>query len=125
MTPKKGICTSCEKETYIYSRKMCQYCYWKSKPKKPLNIVTKKMQPFSAKKLEELKVYRKLRDNYLKENPICERCGEKSEDLHHKKPREHYLNDVSIFCSLCRKCHIWVHDNDKESREQGYLLSKH
>lgn len=125
MKPKKGTCIECNKENYIYSKKMCQYCYWKSKPKKTLKKVTKKIHHFSAKKLEELKVYRKLRDNYLNANPRCERCGELATDLHHKRSRQYYLTDVSIFCSLCRSCHTWVHDKDKEARKQGYLLSKH
>lgn len=126
MKPKKGTCIGCNKETYIYSKKMCQYCYWKSKPKKPLKSVKKKIQPFSAKKLEELKVYRKLRDDYLKANPICAKCGTKNNlTLHHVKDRlGSNLTDVSNFMTLCLPCHQWVTEHTNEAIKQGFAKSR-
>lgn len=88
-----------------------------AKPKKPISKLSKKM-------LSNLRVYRKLRDKYLEENPICEfnGCNSNKVELHHKKTREYYLCDVSIFMSVCRQHHKWIDENDKESRKLGYLL---
>lgn len=90
--------------------------------KKP--IVKKQIAKFSKKMLSNLKIYRKLRDKYLEENPICEfkGCCSNQVELHHKKTREYYLCDVSIFMSVCRYHHKWIDENDNESRELGYLL---
>ena len=120
---KKKICIGCQRETYIFSRGYCKYCASKRSTKEPKK--RKPIRQFSKKKLDELKIYRKLRDDYLKKHPNCERCGGKATDLHHKKPRQYHLNDVGVFCALCRDCHMLVHDNDRQSREQGFLLTKH
>lgn len=124
LKPKQSTCIECNQLRYIYSKKMCQHCYWKSKPKKQIQKAKKQIATFSKKRLNELKTYRLLRDQFMKDNPFCERCGLPSTDLHHKISRQYHLNDVGVFCSLCRSCHDWVHSNDLEARKQGYLLSK-
>lgn len=117
MKIKKGNCIECKKERNIYALKMCAFCYQthkrkeyyektKDKPKKKYRI-----NPFSKKKLEQLKTYRKLRDDYMSNNTICEfeGCNNKADDLHHKRPRSVFLNDVSVFMAVCRSCHDKIH----------------
>ena len=82
---------------------------------------------FSAKKLKELAEYRPLRDKYLAEHPVCEAkvegvCIGGPTQLHHKKPRQFYLCDVSIFIAVCQACHDWIEPNDAEARERGFKL---
>lgn len=121
---KTAKCISCDHFRTIYAKKMCSWCYDKQRKKTPLKKTSKPIKKFSKKKLKELNIYRKLRDLYLKEHPFCERCGNVATDLHHKITRQYHLNDVGVFCSLCRNCHDWVHENDGEARKQGFLLSK-
>jgi len=60
----------------------------------------------------------------MKEHPTCEfkGCNNPGNDLHHKKPRNTHLCDETIFMSVCRSHHNWIHDNHKLSVELGYLL---
>ena len=122
---KQGYCPDCgNTEPKPLVAGYCQFHYWQSK-KKPIVFKPKKISSFSQKKQKELATYRVLRDKYFKENPICEfkDCNSTEIDLHHKKSRKYHLCDVSIFMSLCRKHHNWVHENDKEARELGYILN--
>lgn len=121
---KTAYCAKCGNHRPIYSRSLCHSCYWFEKRKTPLPRPTKPIQKFSKKRQKENRTYKKLRNDYLKNNPNCERCGGAATDLHHRITRQYHLNDVGVFCSLCRECHDWVHANDAEARKQGYLLSK-
>lgn len=85
----------------------------------------KQIAPVSAKLAKRLYEYRKLRDQYMADNPSCEACGSVANDLHHKKPRASHLCDTSIFMSVCRSCHNRIHSDDAWARSKGYLLSKH
>ena len=91
-------------------------CPQKGNKRKSITPISKKMQ-------EKLSIYRKLRDEYMIAHPYCECCGSASTDLHHKKPRRYYLNDVSVFMAVCRGCHDKIHREDAWAREKGYLLS--
>lgn len=70
----------------------------------------------------KLKVYRPLRDKYMREHPECEICNNPSQDLHHKAGRGKFLSDVTTFMAVCRRCHNYIHENPKKSRESLYLL---
>lgn len=89
-------------------------------PKKAYSI-----PKISKKKIEELKEYRIVRDVYLKANPLCEfpNCNSREVTLHHKRSREYYLSDPSVFMAVCYKHHEWIHSNDGEARVLGFLLS--
>ncbi len=81
-----------------------------------------KIQPLSDKMRRKLAEYRKVRDQYLKDNPNCEICGNIPVELHHKKPRAYYLCDVSVFMSVCRRCHNKIENFDGWARENGHKL---
>ncbi len=131
-------CSECHEMTYLWKStpRLCKPCALKissskprssddsSKPPKSYKSVPNRIKPVSDKKLLELKEYRKLRDGYLKANPVCEfvGCNSREVDLHHKKSRKYYLCDVDIFMSVCRTHHIWIHNFCKESYELGYLI---
>jgi hypothetical protein len=85
--------------------------------KTPLRRVSKKQQA-------RLRIYYKLKDDYLSQNPVCEICnkrGSGSTDVHHKEKRGPKLNDVSTWAALCRQCHSYVEDNKSWAREEGWL----
>lgn len=98
------------------------------KPKAALKRQVKPISKFSKKMLEDLKIFRVLKKDYLKDHPICEcgrnGCKRKSKDLHHKKGRGIYLNDVRYFLALSRVCHSWVNENPKEAMELGLTVSR-
>ena len=88
------------------------------------NFKRKPIKHISDKQSKLLKEYRIVRDEYMKNHPYCEfpNCNSRDIQLHHKRSREYYLCDTSVFMSVCDKHHRWIHDNDAKSRELGYLL---
>lgn len=135
-------CSECKQMTYLWRSKplsLCKNCWLKissSKQSKSKNDTSvhglTKSRPYriksvSDKKLVELKLYRKIRDEYLKKFPICEHptCNDHSEDLHHAKGRNgDLLTDVRYFKALCRRCHIWAEENPLEAKNLGLSLDR-
>lgn len=74
--------------------------------------------------------WKKLRDTYIKQNPLCELClidGKvtPATDVHHKQSpfkngaiNYQLLNDIENLQSLCKECHGKVHAN-----QQGHLTN--
>lgn len=72
--------------------------------------------------------WRKERDNFLREHPLCEKCLEKgkitpAQDVHHKKSpfkngeiNWNLLYDVNNLMSLCKECHGNIH-----AAQQGHI----
>lgn len=72
--------------------------------------------------------WRKERDNFLREHPLCEKCLEKgkitpAQDIHHKKSpfkngeiNWNLLYDESNLMSLCKECHGNIH-----AAQQGHI----
>ena len=82
---------------------------------------SRKMQRIDAK-------YSKLRRLYLTDYPMCQaalpRCTHKSTDIHHKKGRGKYHNDITTWLSVCRKCHQWIELNEVEAIELGFSIKR-
>jgi ribosomal protein S27AE len=77
----------------------------------------------SDKRKAQNKAYKAVRDKFMLDNPICERCGGKSMENHHKNGRNgERLTDVTYFMAVCRDCHVWIHAQPKEAREVGWLI---
>ncbi len=86
----------------------------------------KRIPPISEKKKHELKVYKKIRDQFLNENTICEKCLEKhSDQVHHQKGRQgHLLIDTSYFMAVCAPCHRHIEENPLESLKMGWSFKR-
>lgn len=135
---KLKTCSFCNKQTekLFYSTPKtcmdfkCRKLYNQLKSKKGIDTTKEKkvykISLISSHRAKELKEYRLLRDEYLKNNPFCARCGSKSNlTLQHLAGREgSRLTDVSNFMTLCWPCHRWATDNSKEAIEQGYAKSR-
>lgn len=119
-------CKTCGKDKYLFSHGNCLECYKLSKVKDVKPKPKKPIAKFSQKHLERLKEYRIVRDKYLKENPICKRCGSKRNlTLHHIQDRlGDNLTDVNNFMTLCLPCHQWVSDETNEAIKQGFAKSR-
>lgn len=99
---------------------------WKStKPLKSSSLlkgggfIKKKSEKFNKKEEK----YNHLKKDYLTNHPICEfpGCTSTLVEIHHKKGRVGE-NMFKYFMSVCRLHHRYIHDNVKESFENGWLL---
>ena len=90
-----------------------------AKPRKPI-----------AKKSAKRKVadieYKKLNQQFLKENPMCAIYPSKMAiEVHHRhcgKDRDKYYLDTNTWMAVSREGHNLIHDFPKESREKGWLI---
>ncbi len=61
------------------------------------------------------RVWKRIRDSYAKEHPLCELCLERgvykpTEQVHHKLPlAEGGTHDRKNLISLCKSCHATIH----------------
>jgi 5-methylcytosine-specific restriction endonuclease McrA len=54
---------------------------------------------------------------------MCEVCGKKAGQIHHKKGRfGDRLNEKEHFMAVCMACHDWIHKNPMEAYAKGYML---
>jgi len=117
------ICKNCNKYPVFGGGycKNCQYLRKKKAPKKrsPINKL-------SVKQKERNKLYKSVRAEYLKNNPMCEVCGNiEADQIHHKKGRiGDLLFDTSFFMAVDFICHRKIHDNDAWARENGYMIKR-
>lgn len=129
---KLKICKTCGDPSYLWSNGNCKRCAGliKLSEKKPFKPLTQtndgrvakafKIAPVSAKRAEQLKLYRVVRDEFLK-GKKCEYPGctvDHDLDLHHGAGRVgKLLCDVRFFKALCRKHHIYVGDHPDKAIE--------
>ena len=126
--PKEGVCVCCERKRLIYSRKMCQSCYWSDNKKKNegKQKTIKEFKPIpkisQKRKIENAK-YIVLRIEFLgkKENSICPVTGEKTTEIHHKKGRvgSLFLN-TKFWRGVSRKGHLKIENNPEWAKENGF-----
>ena len=83
------------------------------------------MKQYSTKRAKQMREYKKIRDKYLEDKPLCERCGSISNQVHHQKGRiGDLLTDNRYFLSVCEECHRHIEDHPRESREKGFTISR-
>jgi len=126
-TPLQQVCS-----------KKCELEYKKSKHKKKAKSSPPKRTPIakkSKKAIAEDAIYMPIRNEYMKEHPVCECCNEvASNEIHHVMGRVGYADkdarprgikllwDKRYFMAVCRACHNEIHFGSPEwAREQGYM----
>lgn len=94
---------------------------------KPVKQVLK-LKPKSKRLAKEGKLYTQLARKFLEENCYCQcaakGCTGHATQVHHKKGRGIWFLIVKYFMAVCDNCHKHIHNNDKESRENGWLLDR-
>lgn len=125
---KEGVCVCCKRKRLIYSKKMCQSCYWSDNKKKNegKQKTIKEFKPIpkisQKRKIENAK-YIVLRIEFLgkKENSICPVTGEKTTEIHHKKGRvgSLFLN-TKFWLGVSRKGHLKIENNPEWAKENGF-----
>ena len=125
---KEGVCVCCKRKRLIYSRKMCQSCYWSDNKKKNegKQKTIKEFKPIpkisQKRKIENAK-YIVLRIEFLgkKENSICPVTGEKTTEIHHKKGRVGSLFlDTKFWLGVSRNGHLKIENNPEWAKEKGF-----
>lgn len=125
-------CSDTECQNNVFSRGYCMF-HWRMNigakiiKKSPIKPKKASISPISKSRYEALKKYRRLRDKYFEEHPICEfpDCNSKNITLHHKRGRiGSFLTDKRHFCSLCVKHHIWVNEHNDEALKMGLVHSR-
>lgn len=87
------------------------------------------IKKMSASRAVEARTYAKRKKAFLRTHTNCARCGDwqkpEHRDLHHwaKRVGKLYLEERLWIC-LCRKCHDWVHKNEREAQDDGWLAPR-
>lgn len=118
---KKKICSSCNRETYLFSKGMCRVCWGVS--------YQKKIKPIAKKRKAELKEYSKLRSVFLSKRKFCEAqlggCMRIATEVHHKQGRENkMLIDEGKWMAVCRSCHNEIENGGEWVYEKGFKISR-
>lgn len=97
-----------------------------NKPKKKQHIFQPYKHTRQSAPYYNTKLWRNLRDTYLRDNPLCECCRDHYDkvtpatEVHHKIPflrgrteeeRTELLLDDTNLMSVCRECHLEIHNN--------------
>lgn len=93
--------------------------------KKPISIKRKPIRKVSAKRAEQNKIYKRLRELFLRVNPLCQVYPfRQATEVHHTysgKDRSKHFLQVSTWMAVSREGHNHIHDHPKEAREKGWL----
>lgn len=95
--------------------------------KSPLVRKGKPIRKFSDKRAKELRVYEKVKAEFLKRVTVCEweGCNETNIDVHHSRGRcGKYLTDIDTFRGLCRFHHSHVEVHVVEAMSLGFTASR-
>lgn len=83
------------------------------------------MRPLSPKRARQMRLYYKLRRDFLTLTPSCARCGWPATQVHHKRGRVgELLTEVQHFLAVCDGCHRIITDNPTWAVQHGYSLPR-
>lgn len=86
---------------------------------------TTQPRPISSKMIHEIARYRTLRKKFLELNPRCAVYPHlPATEIHHKKGRGIYLNDVSTWLAVSRQGHRKIEENPEWAKEMGFSLPR-
>lgn len=95
------------------------------KPKTASKIV--RISPVSDKQLEKLRLYRGVRDEYMKIHSTCEcrDCNRAATEVHHMGGRigDNLIN-ANLFLAVCRMCHRYIEEHPAWAKEEGYSVDR-
>ena len=82
-----------------------------------------------SKKMAKInREYSKLRIEFLIDKPNCMAslpgCTLRAAEIHHKKGRGKYHNDITTWLSVCRICHNWIELNPIDAQELGLSIKR-
>lgn len=81
--------------------------------------------PQQKRRRRNIALYLKRRKPFLEARPWCERCGGRSDAVHHKAGRlGDALLDESRWMAVCSPCHAYITENPAEAYERGWSLPR-
>jgi len=88
-----------------------------------MGVKRTRLRPVSKKRAKQLRVYTKIRREFL-DSKMCEACKIRpASEVHHKKGRIGAdLLDRDYFMAICRGCHSAIHLNPTWARAKDYLV---
>jgi len=108
-----------------YEEMLCATCNRKKRVSPQTQLKRKRISPVSVKRKKKLEEYVHIRNKFLEENPICERCGDLAIDVHHTKGRlGTNLTDTQYFKSVCRTCHTYIEEHPEWALLHGFRKSR-
>lgn len=120
-----------DKEEYIVFAQELKTKKSAPKPlkKTPIEKKAYTIPQYTEKRKKQLDEYAKLREQFLKENPICEarlkNCSEEATDIHHMEGKENgLLLKVESFKAVCRHCHIIITEQSRMAIDLGLSKSR-
>lgn len=125
---KTAICIECNQLRLVYAKKKCQTCYWKSKPKKPIQKKNTPIPKRSKKGIKEDRIYYQLAKKFKEDYPYCKAklngCTHLTTDVHHMKSRGINLNKIEYWLPLCRNCHNKITEDSAFAIREGFSFSR-
>ena len=114
-------CTNEDCTNPVFSKGKCK---WHVEKKAPSNKLKKRIKPFSDKHLEKLAEYKRRRNIFMADNPICmakvEGCTMEATECHHALGRVGaLLTNVKYFKAVCHSCHVWIENHPLDAKEKG------
>ena len=83
------------------------------------------MNATRRKKAAAVRIYIKMRRDFLEHNPWCLRCGGRAEEVHHKAGRlGALLLDDTKWAAMCHPCHVYATEHPSEAIERGWSLPR-
>lgn len=128
--PKLKTCSICQKPSVLFKSKpaTCYICARKYFKPPQANKTVNPIRKVSHKQSKLLREYSRLREQYLRQHPICQakvKCsGRIASEIHHKMGRGKYLCDTTLFLSVCRECHNWITEFSNEAIALGLSESR-
>lgn len=124
---KTSTCIVCGNTRQIYAKKMCGFCYERQRKKTPIKRPSKPIRKRSKNSIDQHRRYKRVRDKFLEENPICmyPGCISREVTLHHARGRiGSFLTDKRWFKSLCWKHHLHIETHPAEALKLRLSFSR-
>jgi hypothetical protein len=80
---------------------------------------------YSKRRESQMREYNSLRHDFLARVPNCERCGNKANQVHHRKGRTgQLLTAEEYFMAVCADCHSFIELHPQQAKDAGWSLSR-
>lgn len=128
-TIRKPIARVSKNNNIVSNLKVGDTFETKEGPCRIVEIEKTPIAPISKQQKKRLAEYRIIRDQFMKEHPMCQAflsgCTGRSGDLHHKAGKiGKLLTDVRYFMAVCRSCHNWIGQNHSEALKYGFVTTR-
>lgn len=124
---KPTISGRCFKDKPFHYQAFQKEKYQARQKDKPIKVA--KIKQVSDKRAKELRLYSKLRKEFLSIHEVCEAklkgCSYRATECHHMQGKENdLLNDTDKWLAICPSCHRLITDDSKMAIELGLSYAR-